>query len=247
MTFLPDTTMPRKPRLYQPDIPAHVFQRGHNKLPVFFDDYDYLEYLRCLKKAADKHGCTIHAYVLMTNHVHMLLTPREKQAISLMFQSIGRDYVRYVNQKYQRCGGLWEGRHKGNIIESSRYLLVSMRYIEMNPVRAGMVGHPAEYRWSSYTANAEGESNAILHHHEEYLNLDRDTQTRRTVYRALFQSQNIADEHKLIRDSLCSGTPLGNDRFKEYIEQISRCKVGHARRGRPTVDPSTRQGILSRL
>jgi putative transposase len=227
--------MPRKPRLYQPGIPAHVFQRGHNKLPVFFDDFDYLEYLRCVKKAADKHGCAIHAYVLMTNHVHMLLTPREKDTISLMFQSIGRDYVRHVNRKYQRSGGLWEGRHKGNIIESFRYLLVSMRYIEMNPVRAGMVGRPAEYRWSSYAANAEGESNAILQPHGEYLNLGRDPQTRRTAYKSLFDRRNIVVEQKLIRNSLCSGTPLGNDRFKEYIEQVSGCKAGHARPGRPAV------------
>ena len=131
--------MPRKPRFYQSGVPAHVFQRGHNKFPVFFEDFDYLEYLRCLKRSADKHGCYIHAYVLMTNHIHLLLTPQREDSISQMFQGIGRDYVRYINQKYQRCGGLWEGRHKGNIIESCRYLLSAMRYIEMNPVRAGMV------------------------------------------------------------------------------------------------------------
>lgn len=225
--------MPRKPRFYQPGIPAHVFQRGHNKLPVFFEDIDYLEYLRCLKRSAGIHGCDIHAYVLMTNHVHLLLTPQSEGSISLMFQSIGRDYVRYINQKYQRCGGLWEGRHKGNIVESCRYLLLAMRYIEMNPVRAGMVEHPAEYRWSSYVANALGESSAILRYQEEYLALGQTSQIRCAAYKGLFNEFTNVDEQELIRQSLSSGTPLGSDQFKKNIEKVSGYKIGYSVRGRP--------------
>ncbi len=225
--------MPRKPRFYQPGIPAHVFQRGHNKLPVFFEDLDYLEYLRCLKRSADKHGCDIHAYVLMTNHVHLLLTPQSENSISQMFQSVGRDYVGYINHKYQRSGGLWEGRHKGNIIESCRYLLLAMCYIEMNPVRAGMVEHPAEYRWSSYVGNALGESSAILRCQEEYLALGQTSQTRCAVYNALFDEFTNVDEQKLIQQSLNSGTPLGSDQFKKNIEKVSGNKIGYSVRGRP--------------
>ncbi len=225
--------MPRKPRFYQPGIPAHVFQRGHNRLPVFFEDFDYHEYLRCLKMSADKHGCDIHAYVLMTNHVHLLLTPQSDGSIGRMFQSIGRDYVRYINQKYQRCGGLWEGRHKGNIVESCRYLLLAMRYIEMNPVRAGMVEHPAEYRWSSYVGNALGESSAILRHHEEYLVLGKTPKARGAAYNAMFDEFSNVDELELIRQSLNSGTPLGSDQFKKNIEEISGNKIGYSVRGRP--------------
>ncbi|MCK5540561.1 MAG: transposase [Deltaproteobacteria bacterium] len=225
--------MPRKPRFYQPGVPAHVFQRGHNKLPVFFEDFDYLEYLRCLKKSADKYGCDIHAYVLMTNHVHLLLTPQREDSISQMFQSIGREYVRYINQKYQRCGGLWEGRHKGNIIESCRYLLLAMRYIERNPVRAGIVKHPAEYRWSSYIANALGKSSAILQPQEEYLALEQTSQGRCTSYKALFKEITNIDEQELIRQSLSSGTPLGSDHFKKAVEEVSGNKIGYSVRGRP--------------
>ena len=225
--------MPRKPRFYQPSIPAHVFQRGHNKLPVFFEDLDYHEYLQCLKRSADKHGCDIHAYVLMTNHVHLLLTPQREDSIGQMFQSIGRDYVRYINQKYQRCGGLWEGRHKGNIVESCRYMLLAMRYIEVNPVRAGMVEHPAEYRWSSYVANALGESSAILRYQEEYLALGKTSQIRCAAYKALFNEFTNVDEQELIRQSLNSGTPLGSDQFKKNIEKVSGYKIGYSVRGRP--------------
>ncbi len=154
--------MPRKPRFYLPGRPTHVMQRGHNRNVVFFADQDYLEYLRCLKQAADQYGCKVHAYILMTNHVHLLVTPERKDSIGQLFQGLGRHYVRYVNETYKRHGGLWEGRHKGNVIQSQAYLLTCMRYIEMNPVRAGMVDHPAKYRWSSYASNILGVTNVIL-------------------------------------------------------------------------------------
>jgi len=148
--------MPRKPRFYLPGIPAHVIQRGNSRQAVFFSDEDYTAYLDWLKEGAEKHGCAIHAYVLMTNHVHLLMTPQTREAISKTIQFVGRHYVTYINHVYGRSGTLWEGRHKGCLISSEEYLFSCMRYIEMNPVRAGMVETPAEYPWSSYRWNATG-------------------------------------------------------------------------------------------
>lgn len=227
--------MPRKKRFYQPGVPAHVFQRGHNKDPVFFDDRDYLAYLRFLKAAADELECLIHAYVLMTNHVHLLATPKAENDISLLFQNIGRHFVPYINKTYQRRGSLWEGRHKGNVLDSEPYFLTCMRYIEMNPVRAAMVEHPGQYRWSSYAANAQGIDNVILQPHALYLALGGSPEARQAAYRAGFDIEVQPDELELIRACLHSGTPLGNDQFKKTIESVIGCRVGYRRRGRPAV------------
>ena len=230
--------MPRKPRFYVPGAPVHAVQRGHNRSAVFFDDLDYLEYLRCLKQAADSCGCEVHAYVLMTNHVHLLLTPLHADSVGRLFQSIGRHYVRHINSTYQRHGGLWEGRYKSNVIESQAYLLSCMRYIELNPVRAGMVDHPAKYRWSSYAANALGVSNAVLSGQAEYVALNRLPDARQSAYRGLFDSVADSDELALLRCALQTGTPLGNVRFKMEIEAALDLKVGFARRGRPRKENS---------
>jgi putative transposase len=225
--------MPRKKRFYQPNVPVHVFQRGHNSEPVFLEDKDYLGYLRFLKASSDALGCLVHAYVLMTNHVHLLVTPKTADSISLLFQNIGRQFVPYINKTYRRRGSLWEGRHKGNILESEAYLLICMRYIEMNPVRAGMVEYPAQYRWSSYAANALGVDNAIIKPHEVYLTLGKTLEERQTTYRELFETAIHSDELDLIRSSLHSGTPIGSNRFKQKIEAVVGGSVGFSKRGRP--------------
>jgi len=225
--------MPRKPRFYVPGIPVHAVQRGHNRSAVFFEDFDYLEYLRCLKQAADSCGCKVHAYVLMTNHVHLLLTPERADSVGRLFQGLGRHYVRYVNQTYQRHGSLWDGRYKCNMVESQTYFLSCMRYVELNPVRAGMVDHPSKYRWSSFAGNALGVSNAILTTHDEYIALGCLSANRQTAYRSLFDGETDADELALYRDALQTGTPLGNDKFREQIESVLKRKVGYSRRGRP--------------
>ena len=225
--------MPRKPRFYVPGAPVHAVQRGHNRSAVFFDDLDYLEYLRCLKQAADSCSCEVHAYVLMSNHVHLLLTPGRADSVGRLFQSIGRHYVRHINSTYRRHGGLWEGRYKSNVIESQAYLLSCMRYIELNPVRAGMVDHPAKYRWSSYASNALGVSNAVISAQAAYVALGRLPDARQFTYRGLFDRVADADELALLRCALQTGTPLGNVRFKMEIESALDLKVGFARRGRP--------------
>jgi putative transposase len=177
--------MARLPRFYLPNQPLHVIQRGNNREPIFAADADYHFYLRCLQKAADTHSLTVHAYVLMTNHVHLLVTPATETSLSKTLQSIGRRYVQYFNFTYQRTGTLWEGRYKSTLIDSERYLLTCMRYIEMNPVRAEMVAHPSEYTWSSYRANAQGNADVLLAPHELYQRLGRTEDERQSAYRQL--------------------------------------------------------------
>jgi putative transposase len=169
----------------------------------------------------------------MTNHVHLMLTPECADSVGRLFQSLGRHYVRYVNETYQQHGCLWEGRYKCNVIDSQTYLLACMRYIELNPVRASMVDHPAKYRWSSYAANALGVSNAVLTAKAEYVALGHLPDDRRSVYRGLFDEMADSDELALLRCALQTGTPLGNEKFKAEIEATLGLKVGFARRGRP--------------
>lgn len=225
--------MPRKPRFYLPGVPAHVVQRGNCRQAVFYDDNDYRVYLTWLKEGAEKYGCAIHAYVLMTNHVHLLMTPESREGISRVIQHVGRNYVTYINHSYGRSGTLWEGRHKGCIIDSESYLLACMRYIELNPVRAGMVSKPIDYCWSSYAANATGSYDKLVMPHPCYMAIAENAQERQFAYRELFRQSLESDQVHEIRSTVQTGTPLGNDRFKEQIEKTLNCKVGQARQGRP--------------
>ena len=226
--------MPRKLRFYLPGVPAHIVQRGNNRQAVFFSNEDYQAYLEWLKEGADKHGCSIHAYVLMTNHVHLLVTPESRESISRTIQFVGRNYVTYINRVYARSGTLWEGRHKGCIVAADRYMMACSRYIELNPVRAGMVERPEEYRWSSYRANAQGKASNILERHSLYMKLGDTDELRRFAYRELFRNSVEPDLIDSFRSTLQTGTPLGNDRFREQIEEALGRKVGQARRGRPS-------------
>jgi len=142
--------MPRRARLVAPGIPLHIIQRGNNRQACFFHDDDYSLYLDWLLDYSELAGCTMHAYVLMTNHVHLLLTPGTKESAGLLMKRLGQRYVQYVNRTYRRSGTLWEGRFRSCIAQEDIYLLICQRYIELNPVRAGMVRYPADYRWSSY-------------------------------------------------------------------------------------------------
>lgn len=139
--------MARLPRYFMEGQPQHAIQRGNNRAPVFGAEDDYRFYLECLQEAAVRHGCAIHAYVLMTNHVHLLVTPETEGSLPKTLQSVGRRYVQYFNYTYGRTGTLWEGRYRATVIDSEHYLLTCMRYIELNPVRAGMVPQPEGYRW----------------------------------------------------------------------------------------------------
>jgi len=180
--------MPRRARLSLPGIPWHIIQRGNNRSVCFQAEDDYQFYLHYLREFAERFGCAIHAYVLMTNHVHLLLTPEREDSAPLLMKHLGQRYVQYVNRTYHRSGTLWEGRFRSCLTQSEDYVLACYRYIELNPVRAGMVRRPQDYRWSSYHANGLGRTDALLTPHEEYLRLGRNDQDRREAYRALFRA-----------------------------------------------------------
>jgi putative transposase len=182
------TEMPRKPRFILPGQPQHVIIRGVNREPIFYNERDYRYYLAQLKAAIERHECALHAYVLMTNHVHLLITPAAEHSIGKAIQVLGRYYVQYFNQKYGRTGTLWEGRYKAALIDTEEYLLICHRYIELNPVRASMVDHPASYPWSSYRCNSVGHANPIITNHEQYTALGKSTEERQQAYRSLFEA-----------------------------------------------------------
>jgi putative transposase len=166
--------MPRQPRPDLADVPQHVVQRGNDRQPCFYATEDYRRYLAGLRESAIRYGCSVHAYVLMTNHVHLLVTPSSAGAVSRMMQWLGRQYVGYINGRYRRTGTLWEGRYKSCLVDTERYLLTCYRYIELNPVRAAMVADPADYAWSSYRTNAQALPDKVVVPHAEYLRLGAD-------------------------------------------------------------------------
>ena len=225
--------MPRKPRVYIPGIPCHVIQRGNNRDTCFFAEEDYHFYLDCLGDACLKNHVDVHAYVLMTNHVHLLMTPDCKEGISRVMQSLGRRYVHYINRTYQRCGTLWESRHKASLVDAEHYLLACYRYIELNPVAAQMVDHPGEYPWSSYSVNAYGRTTALITPHPVFLQLGASQIIRQKYYRELFSTSLRKDDIHAIQTAAHFSTPLGNERFKEQIEKAIGHKLGQSKRGRP--------------
>ena len=186
-------------------------------------------------EAAEKNHAEIHAYVLMTNHVHLLVTPVNEFTISHMMQDLGRKYVRSFNLRYGRSGTLWEGRYKASLVDSEAYLLTCMRYIEMNPVRAAIVESPGEYRWSSYAGNALGKADRLLKHHLLYLSLGSDESTRRRVYRGLFRPQLVDQEVHAIRDALNHELVLGRESFKDEISATTDRQTRPGAPGRPSV------------
>ena len=230
--------MPRKPRFNLIGIPQHVIQRGNNREPCFFGEEDYRRYLDDLRESAEKFHCRIHSYVLMTNHVHLLVTPMAEFGVSQMMQALGRRYVYYVNKTYKRTGTLWEGRYKSSLVDSDRYLLTCMRYIELNPVRGNMVNHPGEYKWSSYQANAQGGVDQLVEPHPLYLELSGVPEQRHEVYRELFRHHMDNDLLHEIRESLNHELVLGRSYFKDKIEEITKTQTRLGQPGRPRVEES---------
>lgn len=229
--------MPRQPRYFVPGIPQHVITRGVNRGAVFFGTRDYAHYLDDLREAASTHGCAIHAYVLMTNHVHMLLTPEHDKSLPFTMQAIGRTYVQRLNKRYQRTGTLWEGRYKACLVQNDRYFLACQRYIEMNPVRAGLARNPGAYPHSSFAANAYGAKNSLLTRHPVYEALHRDPGLRRKAYRQLFRDQFSADDLRLIRQRTNACSFVGDDQFKSRIESTLGRPLSTGSRGRPRNKP----------
>ncbi len=225
--------MPRRARVRHAGIPQHVIQRGNNRAACFFADEDYRTYLDSLLEGATRYGCDIHAYVLMTNHVHLLVTPETDESLTHMMRYLGSRYVQYVNHVYRRSGTLWEGRYKSSLIDSEGYLLTCYRYIELNPVRAGMVEDASGYRWSSYGAHASGQADELIRDHPCYLALGATDETRQAAYQALFRYQVDDASLKAIRKAANSGTALGSEQFKDEIEATLARSVRPGTPGRP--------------
>jgi putative transposase len=217
-------------------MPQHVEQRGNNREPCFFAEENYQRYLDDLSAAATKYSCRIHAYVLMTHHLQLLTTPMMEHEISQCMQALGRRYVRYINHTYKRSGTLWEGRYRSSLIDSDHYLLTCMRYIEWNPVRADMVNHPGEYRWSSYGANAQGKLDRLIEPHHLYLELDSVAGTRLSAYRELFRVHVDTETLHEVRESVNLELVLGRSCFKDRIEQMTQRQTRVGKPGRPRIE-----------
>lgn len=225
--------MPRRARLCLPNVPMHVIQRGNNRQPCFFEDDDHEFYLVCLKEYARATGCQLHAFVLMTNHVHLLVSSETTDGVGALMKAVGQRYVPYINRTYGRTGSLWEGRFRSALTEDETYLLTCQRYIELNPVRASMVAHPADYRWSSYRTNALGEPNDILTPHRLYASLGGDPAARQAAYRDLFRDELDPDLTDTIRNATNGNFVLGSARFADEIAQALGRRTTPGKAGRP--------------
>ena len=231
--------MARKLRFSLIGIPQHVVQRGHNRQACFLSKNDYLEYLHSLSECAQKSECEIHAYVLMTNHVHLLVTPHAAKSIPAMMQGLGRQYVRYINQEYRRTGTLWEGRYKACLVDSEKFLLACGHYIELNPVRMAIVKNPADYRWSSYRYYAFGEPTIVISPHQKYLELGSTSSARQSAYCDLFRKTDDTLLHK-IRAALNQELVLGTEGFKNDIGKLVAREVRPRKVGRPPQEKKLR-------
>lgn len=233
--------MPRRARLVPPGVPLHLIQRGNNRQVCFLAEDDCRFYLDWLTHYARKLDVAIHAWVLMTNHVHLLVSPADPAKPGALMKALGQRYVQYFNRRYRRSGTLWEGRFRSCPTEAESYLLACQRYIELNPVRAGMVTHPAEYRWSSFRANALGEPDPLLTPHPLYTALATDEGERRQAYRELFRHEldpGVIDE---IRAATNGNFALGGSRFADEVAMAlgARTQRGHAGRPRQTSGPES--------
>ena len=229
--------MPRRARISIPGIPWHIIQRGNNRSVCFYAEEDFQFYLHYLEEFATKFGCAIHAYVLMTNPVHLLLTPGRADSASLLMKHLGQRYVQYINRTYKRSGTLWEGRFRSCLTQSEDYVLACYRYIEFNPVRAGMVNQPRDYRWSSYHTNALGKGSNLIVPHDEYLRLALDKDERLEAYRALFKAHLDAEVVGQIRSATNGNFALGSERFQREIETALGRRATRGVAGRPSKQP----------
>ena len=239
--------MARRRRLQVTGYPMHVVQRGVNRGRCFDGAASNRLYLHILEEVASLYQCDVHAYVLMSNHVHLLMTPRADAGVSLVMKNLGQRYAQGFNRTRSRTGPMWEGRFHSSVVDSDAYLLRCQRYVELNPVRAGMVQWPEQYPWSSYRANALGEASTLITAHPVFAALAPDPEERQRAYRRLFGTIP-EDEIRLIRESLDTGFPLGGDDFVESLRARAGFAAGHRgrprRRGNPkAVPPGGKRGL----
>jgi len=232
--------MPRSPRFDLAGVPQHVIQRGHDHMQCFFSPADYRCYMTQLLHASRRWQCAVHAYVLMSNHVHLLVTPSTVGALGNMMQALGRNYVSYVNVTYRRTGTLWEGRYKSCLVDADEYLLTCYRYIELNPVRAGLVGEPSGYPWSSYGCNALGDSDPLIVPHSQYIALGSIQEQRLRAYRQLFVHDIDGECLKEIRTYIQQQRALGSPVFQDWVEHA----LGRYARTRPPHRPRRDRAVV---
>jgi len=214
--------MPRQARLVLPDVALHIIQRGHNRAACFEHDTDRLVYLKQLCELSAQNGCAVHTYCLMTNHVHLLLTPRDARACAILMRNLGQQYVQYFNRRHSRSGTLWEGRFRSCLVDSAEYVLACHRYIELNPVRAGMVASAEAYPWSSHRANAGYIDDRSLSPHSEYLALSNGRTDRQSAYRRLFSERDEPGFLAALRESTNGGFPMVGERLKSQVAAMGR-------------------------
>lgn len=232
--------MARLRRVCLPGIPLHIIQRGNNRQVCFASEEDFAAYGRWLEAHAARNGVAVHAWVFMTNHVHLLVTPASAEGVSRLMQGLGRQYVHYFNHAYRRTGTLWEGRYKSCVVDAEAYLLVCQRYIELNPVRAGMVESPGAYPWSSYQANGLGRPASLWTPHPVYEALGKSPGERAEVYRQLFAAGLKDAVMETIRAATNKGMALGSDRFKDEIGRLSGRRMVPLKRGPKTKSAAER-------
>jgi putative transposase len=225
--------MARQPRQALTGYPHHVIQRGHNRQAVFADDVDRRQYLKWLGEAAVEHGLALHAYVLMDNHVHLVCTPTRDDALSATMQALGRQYVRWFNRRHGRSGTLWEGRFRSLLIEADRYLLACQRYVESNPVRAGMVAAPADWPWSSHRHHVGLSVDPLVRTHPTVWALGNTPFDRESAYRRLFEEPGGGGDAEWVGRRIVEGRPLASDHFQQKLEQSRGLKLLPGQVGRP--------------
>lgn len=225
--------MTQRYRVGPAGYPQHVVQRGVNRMPCFREEDDRAAYAHWMGVAAAKYRVDIHAWVFMTNHVHLLVTPRKDLAVSRFMQYLGRFYVRYFNATYDRSGTLWEGRFFASVIEEDAYFLACQRYIELNPVRAGITEKPDEYHWSSYHANGMGLDSTLASPHPLYLGLGRSRNARQKSYRELCGESVSEQESAKIRNALRTESILGSIGFIKSLEKITGRRLRPQAPGEP--------------
>ena len=231
--------MARLPRLTLAGYPHHIILRGNNRQAIFMDSDDYQRMLALLQTHAKAHGVQLHAYVLMGNHLHLLLTPQENNSLPHMMQAVGRAYVLYFNKRHSRSGTLWEGRYRSALIQTERYLLVCMAYIDLNPVRAGMVAQAADYPWSSHSHYIGRQNEAWLTPHPLYWEMGNTPFAREAAYAAMIQSGIDPKQQQALTSSALSGWALGEEDFVQGLQKHTPRRLNPAKAGRPFGKKST--------
>ena len=225
--------MARLPRLTLAGYPHHIILRGNNRQAIFMDMADFQRMLALLQTHAIEQGVQVHAYVLMSNHLHLLLTPLQNESLPKMMQAVGRTYVLYFNKRHGRSGTLWEGRYRSALIQTERYFLACMAYIDLNPVRAGMVAQAADYPWSSHGHYIGRQNEAWLTPHPMYWEMGNTPFAREAAYAAMIQAGVNQEQQQALTSSALSGWALGEKSFVQGLQKQTSRRVNRAKAGRP--------------